>query len=60
MNLQERDFATMVRDHKSTIYTVCYMFSKDQDEVNDSSTFGKDTTHSRAAAMCAHGSIASA
>ncbi len=25
----------MVRDHKSTIYTVCYMFSKDQDEVND-------------------------
>ena len=35
MNLQERDFATMVRDHKSTIYTVCYMFSKDQDEVND-------------------------
>ena len=35
MNLQERDFATMVRDHKSTIYTVCYMLSKDQDEVND-------------------------
>ena len=35
MNLQERDFATMVRDHKSTIYSVCYMFSKDQDEVND-------------------------
>ena len=25
----------MVREHKSTIYTVCYMFSKDQDEVND-------------------------
>ena len=25
----------MVRDNKSTIYTVCYMFSKDQDEVND-------------------------
>ena len=35
MNLQERDFATMVRDHKSTIYTVCYMFSQDADEVND-------------------------
>lgn len=25
----------MVREHKSTIYTVCYMFSKDPDEVND-------------------------
>ena len=25
----------MVNEHKSTIYTVCYMFSKDQDEVND-------------------------
>lgn len=25
----------MVREHKDTIYTVCYMFSKDQDEVND-------------------------
>ena len=25
----------MVREHKSTIYTVCYMFSIDQDEVND-------------------------
>lgn len=35
MNPQETDFAQMVREHKSTIYTVCYMFSKDQDEVND-------------------------
>lgn len=25
----------MVRKHKNTIYTVCYMFSKDQDEVSD-------------------------
>ena len=25
----------MIREHKGTIYTVCYMFSKDQDEVND-------------------------
>ena len=24
-----------MREHKSTIYTVCYMFSKDNDEVND-------------------------
>ena len=25
----------MVREHKSTIYTVCYMFSNDEDEVSD-------------------------
>lgn len=31
----ESDFARMVRENKSTIYTVCYMFSKDSDEVND-------------------------
>lgn len=32
---KEKDFAQMVRKHKNTIYTVCYMFSKDQDEVSD-------------------------
>ena len=31
----ERQFAKTVREHKSTIYTVCYMFSKDDEEVND-------------------------
>ena len=31
----ERQFAKTVREHKTTIYTVCYMFSKDDDEVND-------------------------
>ena len=31
----ERQFAKTVREHKSTIYTVCYMFSNDADEVND-------------------------
>jgi len=31
----ERQFAQIVKEHKSTIYTVCYMFSKDADEVND-------------------------
>lgn len=31
----EREFSQLVRAHKSTIYTVCYMFSKDADEVND-------------------------
>lgn len=31
----EQQFTRLVREHKSTIYTVCYMFSKDEDEVND-------------------------
>lgn len=35
MNNNENDFARLVREHKSTIYTVCYMFSNDEDEVND-------------------------
>ena len=35
MDELETQFAQMVREHKSTIFTVCYMFSKDQDEVND-------------------------
>ena len=33
--LMERQFAQLVKQHKSTIYTVCYMFSNDSDEVND-------------------------
>ena len=35
MTTQERQFAQIVAEHKSTIYTVCYMFSQDADEVND-------------------------
>ena len=35
MTTLERKFAQTVAEHKSTIYTVCYMFSKDADEVND-------------------------
>ena len=31
----ECEFEQMVRAHRSTIYTVCYMFSNDQDEVAD-------------------------
>ena len=31
----ERDFEEMVRKNRGTIYTVCYMFSNDQDEVAD-------------------------
>ena len=35
MNNKEIEFSQIVRENKSTIYTVCYMFSKDEDEVND-------------------------
>ena len=35
MNNLENDFARVVREHKGTIYTVCYMFSKDEDDVAD-------------------------
>ena len=35
MEQSEQLFTQMVRQHKSTIYAVCYMFSKDADEVND-------------------------
>lgn len=35
MKTLAKDFERMVREHKSTIYTVCFMFSKDADEVND-------------------------
>ena len=35
MDSLELDFARIVREHKGTIYTVCYMFSKDEEEVSD-------------------------
>lgn len=35
MNQNEEDFERQVRAQKATIYTVCYMFSRDQDEVAD-------------------------
>lgn len=35
MTETERDFSQIVKENKSTIYTVCYMFSNDEDEVND-------------------------
>lgn len=31
----EKEFIQVVQEHKSTIYSVCYMFSKDEDEVED-------------------------
>ena len=35
MTQLEQQFTKTVKEQKSTIYTVCYMFSKDADEVND-------------------------
>ena len=35
MDNSEQLFSNLVREHKTTIYTVCYMFSKDNDEVAD-------------------------
>lgn len=35
MDSLELDFARIVREYKGTIYTVCYMFSKDEEEVAD-------------------------
>ncbi len=35
MTTKEKQFAQIVTENKSTIYTVCYMFSNDTDEVND-------------------------
>lgn len=35
MDKAESEFAQIVKEHKSTIYTVCYMFSNDEDEVAD-------------------------
>jgi RNA polymerase sigma-70 factor (ECF subfamily) len=35
METLQTEFAQIVKENKSTIYTVCYMFSKDSDEVND-------------------------
>ena len=35
MENNEREFARIVRVNKRRIYTVCYMFSKDTEQVND-------------------------
>lgn len=32
---KETEFARMLHTHRTSIYTVCFMFSKDKDEVND-------------------------
>ncbi len=35
MESKESEFSRIIRENRSTIYTVCYMFSKDKDEVDD-------------------------
>ena len=35
MTAREKQFSQTVTEQKSTIYTVCYMFSQDADEVSD-------------------------
>ena len=35
MENKEQSFTRLVRENKSTIYAVCYMFSKDSDEIDD-------------------------
>ena len=35
MEINEASFARIIRENKGTIYTVCYMFSKDKEEVDD-------------------------
>ena len=35
MDNVEKEFTELVKDYKQTIYTVCYFYSKDAEEVND-------------------------
>ena len=35
MKLTEQEFSRIVKENKNAIYSACYMFSKDKDEVND-------------------------
>ena len=35
MRENEKAFSDVVKKYKNTVFTVCYLFSKDQDEVND-------------------------
>lgn len=35
MGNTEQEFTYLIEKHKSVIYTVCLMFSKDRDEIDD-------------------------
>ena len=34
-NVKEKQFEGLVKQYKRTIYSVCYMFSRDNEEIND-------------------------
>ena len=34
-NVREKQFEELVKQYKQTIYSVCYMFSRDKEEIND-------------------------
>ena len=34
-NVKEKQFEELVKQYKQTIYSVCYMFSRDKEEIND-------------------------
>ena len=35
MREKEKAFSDIVKRYKNTVFTVCYLFSKDQEEAND-------------------------
>ena len=35
MEKNEQEFTSVVEKYKSTVYSVCYMFSKDREELDD-------------------------
>ena len=35
MDIRQKQFTQLILEHKRRIYTVCYMFSKDSEEVAD-------------------------
>lgn len=35
MDSKEQEFTKLILEHKNTIYTVCYMFTDDKEEIND-------------------------
>lgn len=35
MNSKEQRFSELVKEHEQTIYAICYMFSRDADDVDD-------------------------
>lgn len=60
MNPKEQQFSQLVKENRSTIYAVCYMFSNDAGEVADLFqrcwlSCGKVLNHSMVRATLKHG-----